>query len=90
MDKIDATLREWLVSAPQQRVALIVRTAGDPTAYVPKAEELGFSVKHQFRLLPGMAVVGLAGRAAELLDEEWVVSVEEDRQVTASSDEVER
>jgi hypothetical protein len=81
MQKIDRTLLEKLNADPLQAVALIVRTDGDPTPRLPRLEELGFQVGHQFRLLPGVSVTGSAVAALSLLDEEWVIKIEEDRPV---------
>ena len=88
MAEISETLRGKLEAAPHKPVDLIVRTESDPARFADRAAELGFSVKHQFRLLPGMAIAGPASGVPALLDEDWVVSVEEDRPVAASSEEV--
>ena len=82
MDKIDSVLRRKLAADPEQPVALIVRTDGDPTPHLPRLAELGLRVGHQFRLVPGVSVTGSAGAALLLLDEEWVIKIEEDRPVT--------
>ena len=89
MDKMSAGLRERLAGAPGQAVDLIVRTHGDPEPFTARLEELGFSIRHRFALLPGLAITGAAGHVSSLLDEDWIVSVEEDRPVTALSQEVE-
>ncbi len=83
MEKITLALREKLGAAPENVVALIVRTNGDPAPYLPRIAELGLTVRHQFRLLPGVSVRGHARAALSLLDEAWVLSVEEDQPVTA-------
>ena len=82
MDKIDSALRQELAADPEQSVALIVRTDGDPTPNLSRLAELGLQVGHQFRLVPGVSVTGSAGAALLLLKEEWVVKIEEDRPVT--------
>ena len=89
MDKMSAALESRLASVPHQAMDLIVRTQGDPEPFTARLQELGFSVRHRFRLLPGLAITGPAGRVSTLLDEDWIVSVEEDRPVAASSEEVE-
>ena len=82
MDKIDSALYQKLSAEPHQSVALIVRTDGDPAPHLSRLAELGLQVGHQFRLVPGVSVTGLAAAALLLLDETWVLKVEEDRPVT--------
>ena len=90
MGKISAALAGRLASTPHQPMDLIVRTEGDPALLAARLEEMGFSVRHQFRLLPGLAVTGPAGRVPTLLDQDWIVTIEEDRPVAASSEEADR
>jgi len=85
MGKIDQALHQKLAADPDQSVALIVRTEGDPTPYLSRLAELGLQVGHQFRLVPGVSVTGQAAAALSLLDETWVVKIEEDRPVTTMS-----
>jgi hypothetical protein len=82
MDKINSALRKKLAADPDQSVALIIRTDGDPTPHLSRLDELGLQVGHQFRLVPGVSVTGRARVALSLLDEAWVLSIEEDRPVT--------
>jgi hypothetical protein len=82
MEKIDSALRQKLIADPEQSVSLIVRTEGDSTPYLSRLTELGLNVGHQFRLVPGVSVTGSAGAAMLLLEEEWVIKIEEDRPVT--------
>ena len=82
MDKIESALCQELAADPERSVALIVRTDGDPTPHLSRLAGLGLQVGHQFRLVPGVSVTGSAGAALLLLDEEWVVKIEEDRPVT--------
>jgi len=84
MQKVSARLRRRLMAAPDQVVALIVRTEGDPTPHLARFSEVGLEVGHKFRLLPGVSVTGRAEAALSLLSEAWIVSVEEDRPVTAT------
>ena len=81
MGKIDNGLRRNLAADPERSVALIIRTAGDPTPHLPRLVELGLQVSHQFRLVPGVSVAGRAAAALSLLDEAWIVKIEEDRPV---------
>jgi hypothetical protein len=82
MGKIEGVLRQKLAADPEQRVALIVRTDGDPTPHLPRLAELGLQVGHQFRLIPGVSVTGSAASALLLIEEAWVIKIEEDRPVT--------
>ena len=82
MDKIDSALHQQLAADPEQSVALIVRTDGDSTPHLSRLAELGLQVGHQFRLVPGVSVTGSAGAALLLLEEKWVIKIEEDRPVT--------
>jgi hypothetical protein len=82
MEKIDRSLRSKLASAPEQTVGLIVRTAGDPTPHLKRFNELGLEVGHRFRTLPGVSVTGRARAALSLVDETWVLKIEEDLPIT--------
>jgi hypothetical protein len=82
MSKIDRALRQKLGTDSEQSVALIVRTDGDPTPHLGRLSELGLQVGHQFKLVPGVSVTGRAAAALSLLDETWVLKIEEDRPVT--------
>ena len=82
MEKIDSALHQKLAADPEQSVALIVRTDGDPSPHLSRLAELGLQVGHQFRLVPGVSVTGSAGAALLLIEEKWVIKIEEDRPVT--------
>ena len=82
MEKIDSALHQKLVADPEQSMALIVRTDGDPAPHLSRLAELGLQVGHQFRLVPGVSVTGSAGATLLLLEEKWVIKIEEDRPVT--------
>ncbi len=82
MDKIDSVFHQKLAANPEESVALIVRTDGDPSPHLSRLTELGLKVGHQFRLVPGVSVTGSAGAALSLIEEKWVISIEEDRPVT--------
>lgn len=81
MSKIDRVLHQKLAADPGQSVALIVRTDGDPAPHLPRLAEMGLQVGHQFKLVPGVSVIGPASAALSLLEERWVLKVEEDRPV---------
>jgi hypothetical protein len=81
MGKIDDGLYQKLAAEPDQSVALIVRTAGDPQPHLQRLAELGLDVRRRFKMLPGVAVTGSANAALKLLGEGWVTKIEEDRPV---------
>jgi hypothetical protein len=82
MDKIEKALHQKLAADPEQLVALIVRTDGDPAPHLPRLAEMGLQVGHQFKLVPGVSVTGSAAAALSLIEEKWVLKVEEDQPVT--------
>lgn len=84
MLKVDTKLQEKLCLAPNQEVSLIVRTNGDPTPHLTRFNELGLNIRHKYRLLPGVSVTGQASAALALLNEAWIVRIEEDRTVATS------
>ncbi len=81
MGKIDKELHQKLAADPERSVALIIRTNGDPTPHLPRLAQLGLQVGHQFKLVPGVSVAGRAAAALSLLNETWILSIEEDRPV---------
>jgi hypothetical protein len=82
MDKIDEALRQRLAADPERSVALIIRTQGAPAPHLSHLADLGLKVGHQFKLVPGVSVAGRAAVALSLLDETWILKIEEDRPVT--------
>ena len=84
MDKVDITLRRMLNMAPERQVSIIARTDGDPTPHLARLTELGLSVRHKYRLLPGVSVTGKASAVLSLLSESWIVKVEEDRPISTT------
>jgi hypothetical protein len=82
MDKINKVLHQKLAADPERSVALIIRTDGDPTPHLTRLAKLGLQVGHQFKLVPGVSVTGSAAAALLLLNEMWVLKVEEDQPVT--------
>jgi len=64
------------------QVALIATTDGAPSAFVPRVEALGLSVHRKFKLRRMLALRGPANAALALLDEPWVLSIEEDQPVS--------
>lgn len=79
--KLDASLRNTLTAAGDQPVDLIVRTQGKPAQYVAAFAQSGVSVRQTFNLLPGLAVTAPASAILRLADEDWIVSIEPDREV---------
>ena len=83
MAKIDPKLEQRLHDMPNRVVDLIVRTDGDPTPHLDWLAANDMEVKQQFRLSPGLAVSGPGREALRLLDQDWVVSIEQDEGVRA-------
>ena len=80
--RIKAELENRLRADPLAQVAVIVTTGGPPGEYVSRAEAVGLEVHRQYRLRRMLALRGLAKAALALLDEPWVLSLEEDQPVT--------
>ena len=78
MQKIDPALHSKLSSAPERIVALIVRTDSDPTPHLDRFSALGLKVQHKFGLLPGVSVTGTARAALSMVNEVWILRIEED------------
>jgi hypothetical protein len=72
--------RKWRAS-PQTQVHAIVRIVAEPEDVVSVLEQRGLKVVHLYRLLPAVAISGLAQDILSLADEDWVTSIEEDTQV---------
>lgn len=80
--KIKAEFEKRLRADPLAQVAVIVTTAGPPGEFVPRAEAIGLEVHRQYKLRHMLALRGLANAVLALLEEPWVLSVEEDQPVT--------
>ncbi|MBI2845388.1 MAG: hypothetical protein HYX86_02455 [Chloroflexi bacterium] len=81
--KIESWLLERLEQDPQAGVNLIVRTRGQPQDHLPFFSQKGIEVRHQIQLLKALAIHGPAGKCLSLLEEDWVLAIEEDRPVKA-------
>jgi len=81
MAKIDPELRRRLQAKPDAHIHAIIRTQRDPAQAAISAGQRGVTVRRQFTLVPGLAVTGPASALLSLLDEPWVASIEEDREV---------
>lgn len=68
---------------------LILRIAGDVSQATGRLSELGVTVLRSFTLIKAVAVSCSAATALTLLQEPWVAAIEEDRQVSAQSPDVE-
>lgn len=80
--KIKTGLEARLRAAPLARVAVIVTTDGAPAGFVPRVEAIGLKVHRQYKLRHVLALRGPANAVLTLLEEPWVLSVEEDQPVT--------
>ncbi len=80
--KIKPEFEAKLRADPAAPVAVIVTTGGSPGEFVSRAEAIGLEVHRQYRLRHMLALRGPANAALALLDEPWVLSVEEDQPVT--------
>lgn len=85
MAKIDHNLLERMRKDPQAKVNLIVRTKGDPEEYIPLLSQRGIEVRQKIQLLKALAIRAPASQCLLLLDEGWVLAIEEDRPVKAHS-----
>ena len=83
MTKISAELKQQLTAMPNRSVDLIVRTQGDATPHLEWLASMRLQVKQQFKLSPGVAVSGTGADALNLLDQDWVISVEPDGPVVS-------
>lgn len=83
--KLAAPLRQQLAAAGDAHVDLIIRTTGAPGAYVAQCEARGMTVRHVYKLLPGLAVTAPAAAAVALAGEDWVARIEADGPVHTMS-----
>ncbi len=63
---------------------LIIRTRGDPDQNIRRLEARGLRVARRLQLVRSLAVRGKASAGLAILDEDWVVAIEEDRPVKAA------
>ncbi len=85
VQRIDPALERKLREHPNAVVRLIVRVTGEATEARSRLRGLGAVVHRSFVLVPGFAVSCSSSTAIRLLREPWVVSIEEDRVVSAQS-----
>ncbi len=84
--KIKAELEAKLRADPSAQVAVIVTTDGAPAGFVPRVEAVGLKVHRRYKLRRLLALRGSANAVLALLEEPWVLSVEEDQPVTTMGD----
>jgi len=89
MDKIEQVLQTQLEKCPEERVRLIVRITGDVSQAIVRLAELGVTVRRSFTLIKAVAVSCSGSTALALLQEPWVQTIEEDRQVFVQSQDTE-
>ena len=82
MATIKPELKAQFEAEPDQSVNLIVRTEGDATPHLDWLANANVQVTRQFRLTPGVAVTCTGQTALQLLDQQWVKSIEPDEIVT--------
>lgn len=83
MAKIDGQLLERMKKDPQAAVNLIVRIKGAPEDYLPFFSAKGIEVRQVIYLLKALAIRGPAGQCLPILEENWVLAIEEDRPLKA-------
>jgi hypothetical protein len=84
MATIDSKLEQRLRDMPNRAIDLIVRTASDPTPHLQWLTDHGIEVRQVFKLSPGVAVSAPGRDGLKLLEQDWVVSIEEDAGVRAT------
>jgi hypothetical protein len=81
MAVIDTELEQQLKAMPNRMVDLIVRTQGDVTPHLGWLASNKMTLRHQYKLTPGVAITCTGADALKLLGQDWVKSIEEDREV---------
>ncbi|OQY19022.1 MAG: hypothetical protein B6I34_10045 [Anaerolineaceae bacterium 4572_32.1] len=82
MIKIKPQFEKNLRADPSAPVAVLVTANGPPDEFAPRVRDMGLEVHRKFKLRRIMALRGPANAALALLDEPWVISVEEDQPIT--------
>ena len=81
MAKCPQVLRERIAQAPNERIHLLLRVSEAGETQRAAIENAGLVVQHQTTLVPCFAVCGPGAALTGLLQETWLISVEEDAQV---------
>lgn len=85
MPKADAHLIQRLQQSPDGDFHLILRVSGDVADVAERLRATPVEVRHALRLIGAVAVRAQGKEALRLLDEPWLVRMEEDRPVHALS-----
>ncbi len=83
MPKADERLIRQLEQSPAGEFHLILRVSGDVEDVAEKLRATPIEVRHALRLIGAVAVRAQGKEALRLLDEPWLVRMEEDRPVRA-------
>lgn len=81
--KANEALVRRLKSLPEREFDLLLRVSPDAEDAAAKVANRGVQVRRRFRLTHALAVRASGQAALRLLQEPWVVRVEEDRDVRA-------
>ena len=81
--KADEALVRRLQSAPDREFDLLLRLSADAGDAIGRLSKRGVQVRRRFRLIQALAVRASGKEALRLLEEPWVVAVEEDKEVRA-------
>jgi len=79
--KLDPELLALASAEPSAGVWAIVRTVGRSAPRRAAAQSRGLTVRHVYRLWPGLAVEGPVAALLALADEPWVQAIELDRKM---------
>lgn len=79
--QIENSLLHQMESAPSRSFDLLVRVDRVDDSTQEALTQAGLVVRRQIRLLPTFAVTGTGRSALQLLDWDWVQSIEEDQPV---------
>jgi hypothetical protein len=85
MSKADEQLIQRLKQSPADDFYLILRVSGDVAEVAQRLRAAPVEVRHALRLIGAVAVRAQGKEALRLLDEPWLVRMEEDRPVRALS-----
>lgn len=86
-DDFLVTLRQLAKKEPQKQLQLIIRLSSPAAEAVSFLEKRGVRVRRTYRLLKAVSVEVTASQAVKLEKEDWVVSLEEDKEVRATKED---
>lgn len=81
MAKIASNLQKRLQLDPDANVSLILRLTDSPDHHVNALTALGLTIRFTFTLTPAVAVQGKASACLKLVEQPWVLAIEEDKPV---------